>query len=257
MRSDLPGCCQSVRGEAQPLEPVSGATLDVLDALREHGASSRATSSRSRAGCRARSRTRCGTVLRAGCSPPTGFSAVRRLLVSRRLGRSQGITAGSATASAATRPAKGGGRSSRGCRRSSRARCARGGDRRAVLVRWGVVFRDVVARETIALPWRDVVWALRRMEARGTARGGRFVTGFAGEQFALPEAVDQLRSVRRRERSAEVDARVRDRPAQCRRHPASGSARHFDSHATPSFSRMGCRSRSRVRSLRLRGALTP
>jgi ATP-dependent Lhr-like helicase len=73
-----------------------------------------------------------------------------------------------------------------------------------LLVRWGVVFRDVVARETIALPWRDIVWALRRMEARGTARGGRFVTGFAGEQFALPEAVDQLRSVRRRERSNEV-----------------------------------------------------
>ena len=71
-------------------------------------------------------------------------------------------------------------------------------------MRWGVVFRDVVARETIALPWRDVVWALRRMEARGTARGGRFVTGFAGEQFALPEAVDQLRAVRRRERSSEV-----------------------------------------------------
>jgi ATP-dependent Lhr-like helicase len=42
------------------------------------------------------------------------------------------------------------------------------------------------------------------MEARGTARGGRFVTGFAGEQFALPEAVDQLRGVRRRERSSEV-----------------------------------------------------
>ena len=72
------------------------------------------------------------------------------------------------------------------------------------LVNKGVVFRDVVARETIALPWRDIVWALRRMEARGTARGGRFVTGFAGEQFALPEAVDQLRGVRRRERSSEV-----------------------------------------------------
>jgi len=73
-----------------------------------------------------------------------------------------------------------------------------------LLVRWGVVFRDVVARETIALPWRDVVWALRRMEARGTARGGRFVTGFAGEQYALPEAIDQLRGVRRRERSSEM-----------------------------------------------------
>jgi ATP-dependent Lhr-like helicase len=73
-----------------------------------------------------------------------------------------------------------------------------------LLVRWGVVFRDVVARETIALPWRDVVWALRRMEARGTARSGRFVTGFSGEQYALPEAIDQLRGVRRRERSSEM-----------------------------------------------------
>src|SRR6202030_4420539 len=68
----------------------------------------------------------------------------------------------------------------------------------------GVVFRDVVVRETIAVPWRDVIWALRRMEARGMARAGRFVTGFAGEQFALPEAIDQLRSVRRRERSSEM-----------------------------------------------------
>ena len=46
--------------------------------------------------------------------------------------------------------------------------------------------------------------ALRRMEARGTARGGRFVTGFAGEQYALPEAVEQLRAVRRAPRTGEV-----------------------------------------------------
>ncbi|MGH9205444.1 MAG: Lhr family helicase, partial [Acidimicrobiales bacterium] len=73
-----------------------------------------------------------------------------------------------------------------------------------LLARWGVVFRDVVARETLALPWREVLWALRRMEARGTVRGGRFVTGFVGEQYALPEAVDGLRRVRRTERSNEV-----------------------------------------------------
>jgi ATP-dependent Lhr-like helicase len=61
-----------------------------------------------------------------------------------------------------------------------------------------------MARETLAVPWRDVVWALRRMEARGMIRGGRFVTGFAGEQFARPEAIDELRAVRRAERRGET-----------------------------------------------------
>ena len=73
-----------------------------------------------------------------------------------------------------------------------------------LLARWGVVFRDLVARETLAVPWREVLWALRRLEARGTVRGGRFVTGFVGEQFALPEAVEGLRQTRRRERQGEV-----------------------------------------------------
>jgi ATP-dependent Lhr-like helicase len=73
-----------------------------------------------------------------------------------------------------------------------------------LLARWGVVFRDLLVRETLALPWREVLWALRRMEARGTARGGRFVTGFSGEQYALPEAVDALRRTRKRERSGEI-----------------------------------------------------
>src|SRR6185295_16294508 len=53
-----------------------------------------------------------------------------------------------------------------------------------LLSRYGVVFRDLAVRETLALPWREILWALRRMEARGTARGGRFVTGFVGEQYA-------------------------------------------------------------------------
>ena len=59
-----------------------------------------------------------------------------------------------------------------------------------LLARWGVVFRDLVARETLAVPWREILWALRRLEARGTIRGGRFVTGFVGEQYALPDAVE-------------------------------------------------------------------
>jgi len=73
-----------------------------------------------------------------------------------------------------------------------------------LLARWGVIFRDLLVREAFTVPWREVVWALRRMEARGTIRGGRFVTGFTGEQYALPEAVDALRSVRRQERTGET-----------------------------------------------------
>jgi len=68
---------------------------------------------------------------------------------------------------------------------------------RQLLLRWGVVFRDLVARETITPPWRDVLITFRRMEAQGEIRGGRFVSGFVGEQFARPEAVELLREIRR------------------------------------------------------------
>ena len=64
------------------------------------------------------------------------------------------------------------------------------------LRRYGVVFRDLLARED-APPWRELVRVYRTLEARGSVRGGRFVAGRSGEQFALPEAVDALRAVRR------------------------------------------------------------
>lgn len=66
-----------------------------------------------------------------------------------------------------------------------------------LLARWGIVFRDLVATETLAIPWREVLWAFRRLEARGLIRGGRFVSGFAGEQYASVEAIQTLRQVRR------------------------------------------------------------
>ena len=72
-----------------------------------------------------------------------------------------------------------------------------------LLDRYGVVFRDGVRREGFRLPWRDVLRALRRLEARGEVRGGRFVAGFAGEQFALPDAVNALRRARRDSDSGE------------------------------------------------------
>ncbi|ADO74765.1 DEAD/DEAH box helicase [Stigmatella aurantiaca] len=68
---------------------------------------------------------------------------------------------------------------------------------RLFLQRYGIVWRDLVMREALAPSWRELLFVYRRMEARGEVRGGRFVSGFVGEQFALPEAVDVARAVRR------------------------------------------------------------
>jgi len=204
MRADMPWLLQAVRGEAKPVEPQSGATRDVLEALRAHGAlftSDIATVAR-----------RLPTEVEAalwdavsrGLVTADGFAAVRALLIGRRwsrpVRRQRGLRRG------VTSLSSGEGRWSL----VPAAQPVPDRDELAeavaeqLLVRWGVVFRELLARETLAVPWRDLLWALRRMEARGTARGGRFVNGFAGEQFALPEAVDALRRVRRSERSGEV-----------------------------------------------------
>ncbi len=73
-----------------------------------------------------------------------------------------------------------------------------------LLQRWGVVFRDLVVRELMGIGWREVLWALRRLEARGVVRGGRFVSGFTGEQFALPEAYEQLRTMAKSPQEGQV-----------------------------------------------------
>ena len=68
---------------------------------------------------------------------------------------------------------------------------------RVLLHRYGIVFRKLLDQEDILPPWRELLYVFRRMEARGELRGGRFVQGFAGEQYALPEAVNSLRKVRK------------------------------------------------------------
>jgi ATP-dependent Lhr-like helicase len=68
---------------------------------------------------------------------------------------------------------------------------------RALLRRYGVVFRRLLDRESTLPPWRELLQVYRRLEARGEIRGGRFVDGFSGEQYALSEAVARLRSIRR------------------------------------------------------------
>ena len=68
-----------------------------------------------------------------------------------------------------------------------------------LLYRYGILFPELLARDSLSLRWRDLARVLRRLEARGEIRGGRFVSGFIGEQFALPEAADALRRWRNRE----------------------------------------------------------
>jgi ATP-dependent helicase Lhr and Lhr-like helicase len=72
-----------------------------------------------------------------------------------------------------------------------------------LLNRWGVVFRDLALHDSMPYPWRDLQRALRRLEDRGLVRGGRFVSGFSGEQYALPAATEQLAHVRKLPRPGE------------------------------------------------------
>jgi ATP-dependent Lhr-like helicase len=75
---------------------------------------------------------------------------------------------------------------------------------RTLLKRYGVVFRVMLQRESHLPPWRDLVRVYRRLEARGDVRGGRFVAGFGGEQFAAPDAVGRLRAIRKLQKTGEL-----------------------------------------------------
>jgi ATP-dependent Lhr-like helicase len=122
----------------------------------------------------------------AGLVTADGFDALRSLSdAKRRLGE-KGLRA---------RPRSSSGRWT--LLAATTERIDREGFARRLLARWGVLFRDVIARESLAPAWRELLVPLRRMEARGEIRGGRFVAGFVGEQYALPEAIDALRAARR------------------------------------------------------------
>ncbi|MCK5829318.1 MAG: DEAD/DEAH box helicase [Methylococcales bacterium] len=73
-----------------------------------------------------------------------------------------------------------------------------------LLKRYGVVFKRILQRETKLPPWRDLLRVYWRLEARGEVRGGRFVEGISGEQFALPEALGALRKIRKSEKTGEL-----------------------------------------------------
>jgi ATP-dependent helicase Lhr and Lhr-like helicase len=204
VREDLPWLLQATRGERAPAEPGPGRTRDVLDALAAHGALFAADLARLTRRLPNDVDEALWDAVARGLVTSDGFEAVRALLshrvVSRLPYRQRLRRAGSHTA------ARSGGRWSL----VHAAPATEDADELAeavaeqLLARWGVVFRDLVAREPFTVPWREVLWAFRRMEARGTIRGGRFVNGFSGEQYALPEAVDGLRAIRRAERTGET-----------------------------------------------------
>ncbi|MDP3091623.1 MAG: DEAD/DEAH box helicase [Nitrospira sp.] len=80
---------------------------------------------------------------------------------------------------------------------------------RQLLRRYGVVFRDLLVRESLVQSWRDLLVVYRKLELQGELRGGRFVTGFVGEQFALPEAVEALRALRKSVGSATTGQEIK------------------------------------------------
>ncbi|HYV02036.1 MAG TPA: DEAD/DEAH box helicase [Actinomycetota bacterium] len=203
IREDLPWLLQAARGGRTPQQPGPGRTEDVLESLRTHGALFAADLVAITRRLPHEIEEALWEAVARGLVTADGFEAVRSLLYRRAAARAPHRRlrrAGSRTA------ARSAGRWSLvpGTHATEDADELAEAVAEQLLARWGVVFRDMLARETFTVPWREVLWALRRMEARGTIRGGRFVTGFSGEQYAVPEAVDALRAVRKRERTGET-----------------------------------------------------
>jgi ATP-dependent Lhr-like helicase len=178
---------QSIEEEARGL---SHGARDVLTFLRQRGASFFADIVRGTGKLKSEVETALWELVAAGLVTADGFDNLRSLIdPRRRSGQGSGRTA---------RPRHSAGRWSllypveqTDRNKMIEATCS------MLLARYGVVFRDLLARETIVPKWRELVQAFRRMEARGDIRGGRFASGFLGEQYALPVAVESLRALRK------------------------------------------------------------
>jgi ATP-dependent Lhr-like helicase len=207
LRQDLAWLLQAHRGATAPAEPGAGSGRDVLDALRGHGALFHSDLQAITERLPTEIEEGLWDGVARGLITADGFNALRSLLNDRtRFARRQ-------------RPY-----------RRPGARGRRGGWRQAVegrwtllptaqpidaadelaetvawqlLARWGVVFREAYLDERLSVPWREILWAMRRLEARGLIAGGHFVTGVTGEQFADETTVPLLRPRRARRAVAE------------------------------------------------------
>ena len=201
-RPELQPLLAATRGEAPVPEPSDGAAAEILEVLRARGAlffdelvdETHRLATDVERGLR--------ELIFAGLVHSDGFQGLRQLTRRHRGGRQR-------RRASAYLPGRHGGNyagsgpAGRWAPVPAPHSRARDGEERAeqlamvLLERYGVLFRDIVALERFTMPWRDVMRALRRLEARGVIRGGRFVSGFVGEQFALPEALEALRRVRK------------------------------------------------------------
>ncbi len=212
VRENLPWLLSAARGDAAPLLPGPGPTHDVLECLRTRGALfyHDLVAGTGRLGVEVTEAL--WDLVARGLVTADGFGSVRALFSARHRWSQRAARSGPAERLRLRRSGTRAGGSEGRWSLVPPPPPASAVDvetlaeavAEQLLARWGVVFRDLVARETLAVSWREVLWAFRRLEARGTIRGGRFVTGFVGEQYALPEAVEGLRETRRRERSGEI-----------------------------------------------------
>ena len=204
LRDDLPWLLRAARGDQQPAEPAIGRTADVLEALGENGALFRTDLSRLTGRLPDDIDDALWDAVARGLVTADGFRAVRSLLRRRtpesRYAPTRGLRRGLRNTTGST------GRWSLLPEPATEADPDELAEAIAeqLVARWGVIFRDLAVRENLAVPWRDVIWALRRMEARGTIRGGRFVSGFSGEQYAHPDALDVIRAVRKPHQAGET-----------------------------------------------------
>jgi ATP-dependent Lhr-like helicase len=183
--SDWMGCARSQQPDAiqRCLSPVAS---DVFAYLQSRGASFFADIVRGTAKLKAEVETALWELVAAGVVTADGFENLRTLVAPRQRNNAR-----------AKRPRHSTGRwtvmntePARDHAAALEATC------RMLLDRYGVVFRELLARESVLPKWRELLLTFRRLEDRGEVRGGRFVSGFIGEQFALPQAVESLRAVR-------------------------------------------------------------
>ncbi|HET9061549.1 MAG TPA: DEAD/DEAH box helicase [Acidimicrobiales bacterium] len=200
LRSDMEWLARAKRGDAVPEEPSHGPGREILDALRARGAMFATELPAVTRRLPAEVQEGLWDLVARGLITADGFGAVRSLFSSRETwarrqlaGRRRPLRSGEGRWSLLVphllpAPDNTTVTASSGLDRDELAEKVA----TQLLARWGVVFWELVSHEDLGVGWRDILWALRRFEARGTVRGGRFVNGFAGEQYALPEALDDL-----------------------------------------------------------------
>ena len=189
--SNALGDCDSIRN------CLSAGAQVVLDFLRQRGASFFVDMVRATGKLKAEVETALWELVAVGLVTADGFENLRSLINPKQINPKQ-LHAKQVAAGRSSRPRHNSGRwailhaeEAVDRWRSVESACW------MLLRRYGIVIRDVLAREANLPPWRELCLAFRRLEDRGEIRGGRFVDGFLGEQFALPVAVDSVREMRR------------------------------------------------------------